>query len=756
MAKAKKGKKKDLDRDDSFSGEIAPILDQPITDTIEKNYMPYAMSVIISRAIPEIDGFKPAHRKVLYTMYKMGLMTGARTKSANVVGATMKLNPHGDSSIYETLVRLTRGHEALLHPFVDSKGSFGKQYSSEMAYAASRYTEVKLESFCSEIFGGIDKNAVDMVPNYDNTSKEPSLLPTSFPNILVSANIGVAVGLMSKICSFNLAEICDGTIAILKNPDTTAGELLDIVKAPDFPGGAYLLYNKDQLLKIYETGKGSFKLRARYVYDKQNNCIDIIQIPYTTSVEQIQDDLAKLMRADKLREVDEYRDEIDRNGFKLTLDLKKDVDPDLLMTKLYHLTSLESSFPCNFNVLINGFPIQTGIVGILKEWIRFRMECVRRELSFDLDKKKDRLHLLNGLYMIMLDIDLAIKIVRETKNDKDVVPNLMEAFSIDEVQAEFVAEIKLRNLNKEYILSRTQEIEQLQNEIEDLDDLVKSTARLKKYIAKQLLEIKKKYGIPRRTQLIFEDAKEASAKKALISQVPEYDVRLVLSKGGYLKKITSKSLQGNSNFTFGEHDGLLVQEESKNSYTALFFSDGAKVYKSSVSVFENCKASEMGTFVPSKLKFDKNEKCVFMKTFAKLEEKHNFVFVFANGKAVKVSAINYDLSRSKATAAYSTASPIVAIFYEAQPFDITMVSDAGTAITISTSLIPLKTTKTAQGTTMFELKKGSAVVGAYNAENCPYSKPSDYKRIKVPAKGIKLVEHDIRKQQTTLFDDDNK
>ncbi len=748
---AKKMKKKALVADELFLTD-APITDQKITDTVEKNYMPYAMSVIVSRAIPEIDGFKPSHRKILYTMYKMGLLTGPKTKSANIVGQTMKLNPHGDASIYETMVRLTRGNEALLHPFIDSKGSFGKQYSSEMVYAASRYTAAKLDSFCNEIFSGIDKDAVDFVPNYDNTMKEPVLLPTTFPNILVSPNKGIAVGLSSNICSFNLAEICDGTVEILKNPDITEEELMEVIKAPDFSGGGFLLYDKERLLTIYKTGHGSFSLRARYVYDKSENCIEIIQIPYSTSLELIMKKLTTLVKEGKLREIVDFRDEIDLDGFKLTLDLRNGTDPDALMRKLYKQTPLQDDFPCNFNVLIDGYPVQTGIIGILKEWIRFRMGCVKRELSFDLKKKQDRMHLLVALAKILLDIDKAIRIVRDTKNDKDVVPNLMEGFGIDEIQAEYIAEIKLRNLNKEYILNRVKEIEELQKEIEDLADLLKSESRLKKYIAKQLVDIKKKYGIPRKTQLLYDDFTEDEAKIEPI--VDDYRVRLVLSRDGYLKKITMKSLQGSDEYKFKEGDGLRFWEDSDNRKKLIFFSDGAQCYKSTVNDFECCKASALGEFVAAKLKFGTGEKCIFGKSIDKYEEKQNFIFFFANGKAVKIPATSFETksARKKLTGAYSQASPIIAILYEEKPFEVIMVSNAKTAITINTSLIPVNPTRTSKGVTIFELKKGAQVSEVFASDSCPYQKPSEYKRIKVPAKGIKLTELDIQKQQTTLLD----
>lgn len=737
---------------DIVPAHTAPITDQKITETVEKNYMPYAMSVIISRAIPEIDGFKPAHRKVLYTMYKMGLMTGQRTKSANVVGQTMKLNPHGDASIYETLVRLTRGNESLLHPFIDSKGSFGKQYSSDMAYAASRYTEVKLDSICNEIFRGIDKNAVDFVPNYDNTMTEPVLLPTAFPNILVSANLGIAVGMASKICSFNLAEICDGTIKILKNPDITPEELLETVIAPDFPNGGSIIYKKEQLAEIYTTGRGSFTLRARYVYNKTENCIEIIQIPYSTTIEVITKKLVDLIKDGKLREISDFRDETDLSGFKLTLDLKKGTNPDALMAKLYKMTALQDDFSCNFNVLIDGAPVQTGIIGILKEWIRFRMTCVKRELRFELDRKNERLHLLEALAKILLDIDLAIKIIRETKSDKEVIPNLMDGFSIDRVQAEFIAEIRLRNLNREYILNRVSEIEELQKEIADLNDLLSSEARLKKHIAKQLIEIKKTYGMPRKTQLIYD---EDLPKQADDDKQDSYPVKIALSVEGYFKKITMQSLRGNDELKFKEGDSLRFEEDSDNSKEVIFFSDKSQCYKAPLSLFDNSKASALGDYVPAKLGFDAGEKCIFMKSLDKYDPEHNIILIFENGKAVRIPVSSYETKaqRKKLTGAYSSASAVVAIFYEeSQNTDIVIVSDAKTAIMINSSLIPIKTTRSSQGVAVFSLKKGFKVSAAYLKSNCPYMEPGNYKRIKIPASGIKIAEHDIKKQQIELLE----
>ncbi len=738
-------KKKEIDT--SVVEQDAPIVNQPITDTVVKNYMPYAMSVIISRAIPEIDGFKPSHRKILYTMLKMGLMTGPRTKSANVVGQTMHLNPHGDASIYDTLVRLTKDNESLLHPFIDSKGSFGKQYSSD-AYAASRYTEVKLDPFCNEIFRGIDKNAVDFIPNYDNTTTEPLLLPTAFPNILVSANMGIAVGLMSKICSFNLAEICDGTIQILRNPQTDVDQMLDIVKAPDFPGGGQLIYNRQQLADIYKTGTGSFAVRSRYVYDKNQNCIDIIQIPYSTSLDIIMKKLTELAKNNQLREVTDFRDEIDRNGFKLTLDIRRGVDPDNLMNKLFKLTPLQDNFSCNFTVLIGNVPKQLGLIEIIKEWIKFRINCVKRELSFDLQKKKERLHLLQGLGKILLDIDKAIKIIRQTPNEKDVIPNLIKGFDIDEIQAEFIAEIKLRNLNREYILKRTQEIETLTAEIADIEDLVSSEARLKTYISKQLKEIKAKYGKPRQTQLIYEEDISEYVEQ---NTVEEYAVKLVFTKQGYFKKMLAQPSRANDEQKLREDDEIIAFDDAKSSDDILFFSDGGQCYKSSVEQFETIKASSSGDYVPAKLGFDKGERAIFMKTFDKNSLIGNFVFIFENGKAVRIPASAYETksNRKKLTGAFNVSSPVVAIFYEIKPFDILLLSDVNKAILISSSLIPLKQTRSSQGVSVFSLKQNQKIEKALRDYNQKGEK--SYRKQKIPATGIPFETMDINDNQIKLI-----
>ena len=724
----------------------APAQMQLITDTIEKNYMPYVMSVIISRAIPEIDGLKPAHRKLLYTMYKMGLLTGNKTKSANVVGQTMKLNPHGDMSIYETMVRLTRGNESLLHPLVDSKGSFGKQYSSDMKSAASRYTEVKLESICNELFRGIDKDAVDFVPNYDNTMEEPVLLPSAFPNILVMPNTGIAVGMASSICSFNLEEICDGTIALLKNPKTSIEKLLDIIKAPDFPGGGTIIYNRDQMREIYETGQGSVKIRARYNYDKAANCIDIIQIPYSTSIELIMKRIADLVKEGKLKEITDFRDEIDLSGFKLTIDIRKGTDPDKLMAKLYKLTPLEDSFKCNFNILVDAVPRQMGIVEILTEWIRFRMGCVRRELQYDLNKKQEKLHLLLGLAKILLDIDKAIKIIRNTEKDSDVIINLMEGFGIDQIQADFIADIKLRYLNKEYILNRINEINGLQEEIAQIEEILGDDLKLKALISKQLTEIKKKYGQPRRSYLIYDSDIEEYVEE---EGEDNYNVTVYLTKEGYFKKITALSLRGNDEHKFKDGDEMAFSFEATNNSEVMFFTDQCKVYRTKVSDFENTKASAMGDFIPAKLGMDSGEKPIFMKLYAPPTEDENMIFIFENGKGVRVplSAYETKATRKKLIGAYSDASPIVAVLYEKEAYDIMMISSDDKAIIFKTSLIPLKTTRTSSGVTLMTLKKGSTVTSVLSDFSEKAEDTKGYRKYKLPATGTLLAEKDIKKQQ---------
>ena len=749
MAKTKKTKTP-LD-----SKEIvhAPARPQPITETIESNYMPYVMSVIVSRAIPEIDGLKPSHRKLLYTMYKMGLLNKdhPKIKSANIVGRTMQLNPHGDMAIYETMVRLTRGNEALLHPFVDSKGSFGKQYSSNMRFAASRYTEAKLDPFCQELFSGIDKDAVDMVDNYDGTQKEPVLLPTTFPNVLVTPNTGIAVGMASSICSFNLAEICDATVALLKNPKLSTDRLLDILKAPDFPGGGAIIYNREDMRQIYETGSGSVPIRSRYNYDKAENCIEITQIPYSTTIEVILKKLADLMKEGKLKEVTDFRDESDLSGLKLTLDLRRGVDPDKLMTRLFRVTSLEDSFKCNFNILIDSTPRQMGVSEILTEWIRFRMNCLRRELSFDLKKKKDKLHLLLGLGKILLDIDKAIKIIRHTEKEEDVIPNLMKGFSIDQIQAEYIAEIKLRNLNKQYIINRIAEIEGLQAEIAKIEEILGDELKLKALIASQLNEIKKKYGQPRKTQLIHADDVVAYVE----DKTPEnYNARIYMTKEGYFKKITLQSLRGNDEQRLKENDEIVFAEDTDNLSDLIFVTDRCQLYRAKVADFECVKASAMGEYLPAKLGMEEGEKPIFMRVQNGYPAGENFVFIFRNGKGVRVPVTAYETkgNRRKLVGAYSDASPICGVFYEKEkaPFEIMLVSDADRAIILKTSLIPLKSTRTSGGVTLMTMKKGQELTRAIQNIDEKYDKLKGYRKLKIPASGQLLADDDLKVLQLKI------
>ncbi len=729
----------------------AEIVNQPITETIETNYMPYVMSVIISRAIPEIDGFKPSHRKLLYTMYKMGLLSGPRTKSANVVGQTMRLNPHGDASIYETMVRLTRGNEALLHPFVDSKGSFGKQYSRDMAYAASRYTEVRLDKICNEIFTGIDKNAVDMVPNYDNTTTEPTLLPTTFPNILVSPNMGIAVGMASNICSFNLAEVCDGTIALLKNPNLSVDKILDLIKAPDFSGGGMLIYDRAQMRSIYETGRGSVRLRARYSYDKDNNCIDILQIPYSTSIEAIIKKIVDLIKEGKLKEVTDVRDEIDLNGFKLTLDLRRGTDPEAVMAKLYKLTPLQDEFACNFNVLIDASPKQLGIIGILQEWIRFRLGCVGRELRFELQKKKDRLHLLKALSKILLDIDKAIRIIRETEKESEVVPRLMEGFAIDQIQAEYVAEIKLRHLNHEYLINRVHEIESLQAEIADIEETLADEIKMRALISTQLAEVKKKYGKPRKTQLIYADTIE---EPTILDTVENYACRVVLTRDGYFKKITHQSLRGNDEQRLKDGDEILWSEDCENKDEFLVFTDQRRVYKGKLADIDPVKASLLGDFLPGKLDFEENERPMLMKIINEsCRSDHHIIFIFENGKGVRIPLSAYETksNRKRLTSAYSDAAPLIAAVYEKETMDLLIVSDAGKGILIKSSLIPEKTTRTSTGVILFQLRKKQVVSGVHYGEDLArFTDAPKCRKIKIPAVGSPLLIPDIDEMQIVI------
>lgn len=728
-------KKKEAPKQD-IPQVVAEARPQYITDTIVTNYMPYVMSVIVSRAIPEIDGFKPSHRKLLYSMYKMGLLKGDLRKCATIVGETMKLNPHGDMAIYETLVRLTRDHEALLHPFVKSKGAFGKHYSSTMAFAASRYTEARLEPFCAEIFRGIDRNAVDMVPNYDNTLEEPTLLPTSFPNILVSSNMGIAVGMASKICSFNLAEICDGTIMLLKRPYMSSEVLLDTIKAPDFSTGGYLVYDRARLAEIYETGRGSVKLRAKYVYDKENSCIDIVEIPYSTSIEIILKNIQELIKGGTLKEVVDARDEIDISGFKLTLDIKKGVDPDALMQKLYKLTKLEDSFECNFNVIINGAPKQLGVKGILEEWIKFRIECIRRETKFELDEKSARVHLLRGLQRILLDIDLAIKIIRDTKSEKEVIPNLMSAFDIDELQAEYVADIRLRALNEEHIMNRLAEIEALDADIAMLTDRLGDDNKIKALIIEQLKEIKKKYGIPRKTEIITEtDVIIAEVEP----EIESYKCKIFFTEKGYFKKVKLTSLRMADEHNLRDGDTILVEQESDNTEQLMFFTDSGQVYKSKVDDFEPCKASQVGDFVATKLGYEQGENTVGGISIKSENDGGNIVFIFKNGKGVKIPLESYitKATRKKLTNAMSTASPCVYVGYEKEPYDIMLISENGRGLVVSTENIPLKTTRTSNGSTLMTLKAKNFVKSAEAATEAKFGQYKKYKK-SIPSSGALL------------------
>lgn len=724
--------RKNSNKEHIASGIVSEITDQAITDTVRSNFMPYAMYVIRERSIPEIDGFKPSHRKLLYTMYKMGLLNGPRTKSANVVGQTMKLNPHGDAAIYETMVRLTRGNESLLHPFIDSKGSFGKQYSRDMAYAAARYTEVKLDAFAGELFHGIDKNAVEMVDNYDATMKEPLLLPTTFPNVLISPNLGIAVGMTTNICPFNLAEICDGTIQLLRKPDTPIDKILDIIKAPDFPGGGFLLYDRDKVRTIYQTGRGNFTLRARYVYEKKDNCIDIVQIPYSTSIELIMKRIGDLVKEGRLKEITDFRDEIDLSGFKLTLDLRRGVDPDKLMTKLYKLTPLQDEFSCNFNVLIDGTPKQLGVVDILKEWIAFRMQCVRRELSFDLEKKQDKLHLLLGLGKILLDIDKAIQIVRETERDEDVVPNLMDGFGIDQIQAEYIAEIKLRNLNREYIINRIKEIEALREEIDELKSKIGDDVKVREHISSELREIKKKFAKPRLTQLIY-DVEDDECE--IEPEVENYPVHICMSREGYFKKITQQSLRGNDEHKLKDGDEMLIECDCENSDELLFFGENAQCYKSRISEFESAKASQLGDYVPAKLNFDDDEKVIGVAVIDEYRESDNLIFIFENGKGVRVPVSSYQTktNRRKLTGAFSTASPTIAIIHEREPVDLLLVNDQNKAIVLKSDIIPIKSTRSSAGVQLMTLKSGQKITKVYTNFMDDANKFSKLIKQKIPA-----------------------
>ena len=727
-------------------GLKAAVVEQPITDTLELNYMPYAMSVIVSRAIPEIDGFKPSHRKLLYTMYKMGLLTGARTKSANIVGQTMRLNPHGDAAIYDTMVRLSRGYGALLTPFVDSKGNFGKSYSRDMSCAAPRYTEAKLTPICAELFRDIDADTVDFVDNYDNTMKEPALLPTTFPNILVSANSGIAVGMASQFCGFNLREVCETTIAYLKNPDC---DLTETLLAPDFPNGGQLICDPDALRDIYDTGRGSVRVRARYRYVKEENLIEIYEIPYSTTVEAILDKVAELIKAGKAKEIADMRDETDLTGLKLAIDLKRGVDPDKLMTKLYKLTPLEDAFACNFNVLIAGSPRVLGVRQILEEWTAWRTESVRRRTYFVLNKRKEKLHLLKGLKRILLDIDKAIAIIRQTEEEAEVVPNLMIGFGIDQVQAEFVAEIKLRNINKEYILKRVNETEALQNEIDDLEDILNSPRRVKKIIVEELTAAAKKYGEPRRTSILLSHEVEHYTEE---SEVADYPVTVFLSREGYFKKITPASLRMNSEQKYKDGDGPAQSFETTNTAEIMFFTDKCQVYKTRMSEFDDAKASVLGDYLPAKLAMDSEESVVY----AVLPGDYSgaLVFFFENGKAARVELKAYQTTsnRRKLTGAYSDKSPLRCILPLAEDCEVAVYSTERRCLVFHTALLAPKTTRTTQGVAVMTLKPKYHLEHVEELAQTSISNVSRYRVRALPAAGALLRQEDTEERQLDLLE----
>ena len=745
MAKKKQEKEEKKVNLDGVVGLVGSTTEQAVSETLEVNYMPYAMSVIVSRAIPEIDGFKPSHRKLLYTMYKMGLLTGGRTKSANIVGQTMRLNPHGDAAIYETMVRLARGNETLLHPFVDSKGNFGKVYSRDMAYAASRYTEAKLDPICAELFRDIDSDTVDMVDNYDATMKEPSLLPTTFPNVLVSANQGIAVGMASNICSFNLKEVCDTTIALMKNPDH---DILETLPGPDFSTGAELLYDEAATREIYSTGRGSFRLRAKWRYVKEGNLIEITEIPYTTATEVIMDKVAELIKAGKIREIADMRDETDLGGLKLTIDLKRGVDPDKLMQKLFRMTTLQDSFPCNFNILIAGMPRVMGVGEILDEWTAWRTDCIKRRLFFQIGKKEEKLHLLKGLERILLDIDKAIRVIRETEMDSEVVPNLMIEFGIDEIQANFVAEIKLRNINKEYILKQTKAISQLEQEIADMRATLDSPRKLKNVIISELQEVSKKYGQPRKTEILYNVSETAAEDEE--ETVPDYPVTVFVSKEGYLKKITAQSLRMSGEQKFKEGDSLSFARETTNRAEFLVFTDQFQCYKSRLSDFDDGKASLLGDYLPQKLGFEPGENLVSLQFCG--DYKGFVLFFFENGKAAKVplSAYETKTNRKKLTGAYSDKSPLVAAMVLEEDAQIALYSSDGRAAVFSTAQLLPKTTRNTQGVAVMTLKKKAVLRDARLLEESGIANPGRYRTKTIPSAGMLLKEEDSADKQQSF------
>ncbi len=746
---AKRTKKNETDRNSEELNINAHILgagevvEQHITDTLEVNYMPYAMSVIMSRAIPEIDGFKPSHRKLLYTMYKMGLLQGGTIKSANIVGRTMQLNPHGDAAIYETMIRLARGNESLLHPYVESKGNFGKSYSKNMQYAASRYTEAKLAPISAELFRDIDKDTVDFVPNYDNTMTEPTLLPVTFPSVLVNANMGIAVGMASNICSFNLKEICDTTVALIKDPDA---DITETLKAPDFIGGGQILYDEDKMNEIFRTGRGSFKIRAKYSYDKKNNCIDIYEIPATTTTEAIIDKIVELAKGGKAKEISDIRDETDKKGLKITIDLKRGTDADKLMKKLYKMTPLEDSFGCNFNVLIAGTPRVLGVRELLLEWIAFRTECVNRRVFFDLSKAKDRLHLLEGLQKILLDIDKAIRIIRSTDEESEVVPNLMIGFGIDKIQADYVAEIKLRHLNREYILKKTEDIEKLRAEIEDMEDILASRSRVKKIIVNELSDVVKNYDKPRRSEIIY--TSDIDDESEPDEEIPNYPVTLFFTKDGYFKKITPQSLRMSGEQKLKENDEIIETVEAANNTELLFFTDKCRVYKAKAADFDDSKASVLGDYVASKLEMEPDENAVYMAVTT--DYKGFMLFFFENGKLAKIDLSAYETktNRKKLIKAYCEKFPLVNMFCVTEDKEYVMKSTSGRILLLNTGAIAVKTTKDSMGVSVMTLKKGHRVSSVKEYTDGEFVKPARYRTRTLPAAGATLSADDVGEQLT--------
>ena len=746
MAKKKSAPEKKKFDNPNVVGLHAAVLEQPITETLEQNFMPYAMSVIVSRAIPEIDGFKPSHRKLLYTMFKMGLLTGARTKSANIVGQTMRLNPHGDAAIYETMVRLSVGNQSLLTPFVDSKGNFGKVYSRDMSYAASRYTEAKLAPICAEIFRDIDKDTVDMVDNYDGSMKEPSLLPTGFPNVLVSANMGIAAGMASQICGFNLNEVCETAIALLKDPEH---DLFSTLPAPDFPTGGEILYDRAEMESIYKTGRGSFKVRSKWRYLDKENIIEIYEIPYTTTSEAVIDKVAELIKSGKIREINDMRDETDLSGLRLAIDLKRGVDPDKLMQKLFKLTTLQDAFPCNFNILVGGNPRVMGVGEILEEWIAWRMDCVRRRVYFDLQKKKEKLHLLKGLEAILLDIDRAIEIIRGTELESEVVPNLMVGFGIDRIQAEFVAEIKLRNINREYILKRTAETEALENEIEELEATLHNRRKIRSLIADELRQINKKYVVPRRTTLVYaSDVEEVEE----VELVEDYPVTLFLSREGYFKKITAQSLRMSGEQKYKEGDALSLSFESSNRRELLIVTDRQQIYKLRLSDMEDGKASALGTYLPAKLGMDEGESVLTM--IDPGDYRKDILYVFENGKAARIAMSAYETktNRRKLVGAYSDKSPLRAILVLDEEKDIACYASDGRCLVFHSSLLQTKTSRASQGVNVMSLKAKKLLVSAEPLSATPIVNVSRYRVRNVPGAGALLKPEDKGEEQLSLID----